>query len=98
MKRIASWVAFVGLVAGTAAAQGRSPKPPPPPERRCPDNDRSPKCVRTIDIGPMQVNGVDHRAQLLYFLERADEELQRASLERKSFIPRLVLTVDEEAL
>jgi len=27
-----------------------------------------------------------------------DEELQRATLERKSFIPRMVRTVDEEAL
>jgi hypothetical protein len=36
--------------------------------------------------------------QLLYFLERASEELERASLEKRSFIPHLVRTVEEEAL
>jgi hypothetical protein len=36
--------------------------------------------------------------QLLYFLERANEELERASLEKRSFIPHMVRTVEEEAL
>ena len=36
--------------------------------------------------------------QLLYFLERANEELERASLEKRSFIPHMVRSVEEEAL
>jgi hypothetical protein len=36
--------------------------------------------------------------QLLYCLERANEELERASLEKRSFIPHMVRTVEEEAL
>jgi hypothetical protein len=36
--------------------------------------------------------------QLLYFLERANEELERASLEKRSFIPAMVRSVEEEQL
>ena len=36
--------------------------------------------------------------QLLYFLDRANSELKRASLERRSFIPEMVRSIDEEAL
>jgi hypothetical protein len=36
--------------------------------------------------------------QLLYFLERANEELERASLEKRSFIPHMVRSVEEEKL
>lgn len=36
--------------------------------------------------------------QLLYFLERANEELDRASLQRRSFIPEMVRSISEEGL
>lgn len=36
--------------------------------------------------------------QLLYFLDRATEELQRASLERRSFVPKMVRSIEEEGL
>jgi hypothetical protein len=32
---------------------------------------------------------------LLYFLERANEELERSSLEKRSFIPHMVRSVEE---
>jgi hypothetical protein len=44
------------------------------------------------------LNGRSRSPQLLYFLERANEELERASLEKRSFIPHMVRTVEEEAL
>jgi len=44
------------------------------------------------------LNGKMRTPQLLYFLERANEELERASLEKRSFIPHMVRTVEEEAL
>ena len=34
----------------------------------------------------------------LYFLERANEELERASLEKRSFIPHMVRSLEEEQL
>lgn len=36
--------------------------------------------------------------QLLYFLDRAGEELKRASLKRRSFVPQMVLSITEEGL
>src|SRR3954471_8939523 len=52
----------------------------------------------TINIGPMTLAGKQRNAMLLQFLERADEELERASLERKSFVPALVRSIDDETL
>lgn len=36
--------------------------------------------------------------QLLYFLDRASDELQRASLQHRSFVPEMVLSITEEGL
>lgn len=36
--------------------------------------------------------------QLLYFLERASEELDRASLQRRSFVPEMIRSISEEGL
>ena len=84
------------LVAGTASAQqtpvcttkagavAKCPKTAPPP--------------RTINIDPLALGGKQRGLGMLYFIERANEELERASLERKSFIPKLARSVDEAAL
>src|SRR5580765_4297881 len=47
-------------------------------------------------IGGMNLSGHNRTPQLLYFLERANEELERASLEKRSFIPHMVRSVEEE--
>jgi hypothetical protein len=65
-------------------AVAKPPKAPKPPP------------VYTID--PMTVGGKVRGAMMLQFLERANEELERASLERRSFVPELVRSVDLEAL
>jgi hypothetical protein len=92
------------LVGGTAFARDRRPPhPPPPPHPPCDpavsaDCKGTPK-VTNIDITkPLGIDGKLRTPSMLYFLERATEELERAALEKKSFVPKLVQSVDEEAL
>ena len=53
---------------------------------------------QNFNFGDLNLNGRSRSPQLLYFLERANEELERASLEKRSFIPHMVRTMEEEAL
>ncbi|HLL20922.1 MAG TPA: hypothetical protein VK427_02275 [Kofleriaceae bacterium] len=53
---------------------------------------------QTFNFDGLGLNGRSRSPQLLYFLERANEELERASLEKRSFIPSMVKTVEDEAL
>jgi hypothetical protein len=65
------------------------------PAKKGPAKSTSPK---TYDFTSLDLNGRMRTPQLLYFLERANEELERAFLEKRSFIPHMVRSVDEEAL
>ncbi len=53
---------------------------------------------QTFDFTGLSLGGSVRTPQLLYFLDRASEELKRASLERRSFIPEMILSISEEGL
>ncbi len=59
---------------------------------------KKPAKKKVFDFSGIDLTGRLRTPQLLYFLDRASEELQRASLERRSFIPEMVRSLDEEAL
>ena len=61
------------------------------------DKKKDPK-VKNFDFNALDLNGRMRTPQLLYFLERANEGLERASLEKRSFIPHMVRSVEEEQL
>jgi hypothetical protein len=86
------------------AAQPKKGKAPPAPQPAAAEATdtakvakKSPK-EKTFDFNALGLNGRQRTPQLLYFLERVNEELERASLEKRSFIPHMVRSVDEEAL
>ncbi len=82
----------------TAAAQ-------PAPKKGGGKTDKAPgedtagaKKAKVMDFTGIDISGRLRTPQLLYFLDRAAEELDRASLERRSFIPEMVRSIDEEDL
>ncbi len=102
---------LVLLCGGVASAQPKKgDKPAPEAKPLKADKTESgapaPKAAETkkngkeqnFNFNDLNLNGRSRSPQLLYFLERANEELERASLEKRSFIPHMVRTVEEEAL
>jgi hypothetical protein len=59
---------------------------------------KGPVKEQNFNFDGLGLNGRSRSPQLLYFLERANEELERASLEKRSFIPSIVKTVEDEQL
>lgn len=53
---------------------------------------------KLFDFTALNLSGSMRMPQLLYFLERAQDELERASLKRRSFVPEMVRSIDEDAL
>lgn len=91
--------AFFLVSVGDADAQrrkrrkGKRAKPAPAAAKA-----KKPKQPPKLDFSGMDLEGRLRTPQLLYFLERASAELKAASLERRSFIPEMVRSLDEEQL
>ena len=95
------WVSvlFVLLLApGVALSQPRGKNKPAPADKTQDNNGGKPGKPKVFDFTGLDISGRLRTPQLLYFLERANEELEKASLERRSFIPEMVRSVNEEAL
>lgn len=100
-------VVALALGASPAAAQpGRRPqpgggggadagKPKAPPSGGVESGAPRTGKPKVFDFTGLDISGRLRTPQLLYFLDRANEELERASLERRSFIPEMVRSVDE---
>lgn len=93
---------FVCALVAPLAAQPKKQTPPPKADKPAAASDNktgggTPK-VKNFDFNALDLNGRMRTPQLLYFLERANEELERASLEKRSFIPHMVRSVEEEQL
>ena len=54
--------------------------------------------VKVFDFTGLDLAGRLRTPQLIYFLDRAAEELELASLEKRSFVPEMIESVDEESL
>ncbi len=100
---------FLVLAAPTAAsAQGkRKPKRKrkPAAEKIQPEAKGKARVRKTrrgqeklFDFTGLQLEGATRMPQLLYFLDRANSELDRASLKRRSFVPAMVRSLEEEPL
>jgi hypothetical protein len=98
-QRVWAGVFTLVLIAAPAIAQ---PAKKPPPTDVEPANGgaaTAPKGKpKVFDFTGLDISGRLRTPQLLYFLDRATEELERASLERRSFIPEMVRSVDEGPL
>jgi hypothetical protein len=81
-----------------AAGAKEDGKPDGKTDGKAPAKKDAKPAVKNFDFTDFNLSGKMRTPQLLYFLERANEELERASLEKRSFIPHLVRTVEEEAL
>ena len=82
------------LVSSLAFAQRSKPprwNPPPTKPRPSPPD-------RSFDMDPLSLPGKLRNVPFLYFLERANEELERGTLPKRTFVPRLVQSVDDEKL
>lgn len=92
-------LALVVLLSASVPA-GAQPKRDTKPAPATPAKDARPGKPKeqNFNFDGLGITGKNRSPQLLYFLERANEELERASLEKRSFIPRLVRTVEEEPL
>jgi hypothetical protein len=104
-KRLACILLALLMVLGSSSlfAQGRkkrgnSKKKPAAAKKTTKTKGKRSGKIKRFDFSAMELSGSERKPQLLYFLERANEELARASLERRSFIPEMIRSLDEEAL
>jgi hypothetical protein len=89
----------LAVMCATVSAQPKKGTPPDKPaDKTAAKETKGKEKVKNFDFNALDLNGRMRTPQLLYFLERANEELERASLEKRSFIPHMVRSVEEEKL
>jgi hypothetical protein len=97
--RTLSWGLLATIVmCASVSAQPKKGDTKPTTTTTAKDTANKKEKVKNFDFNALDLNGRMRTPQLLYFLERANEELERASLEKRSFIPTMVKSVEEEKL
>ena len=96
-------LAFAPAAGAQSKRRNRSPKKPAPAApasdaKETPGKNDKKKKEKVFDFTGFELAGSVRMPQLLYFLDRAEEELERASLERRSFVPAMLKSLDEEKL
>lgn len=99
------WVSPSSVAAEPRSRAEKRRSVPPPPKSDAPKPSASKtekptgkERVKTFDFNALDLSGRMRTPQLLYFLERANEELERASLHKRSFVPHMVRSVEEANL
>jgi hypothetical protein len=81
-----------------ARAQPDKPAPAPTRPKAQPRGAGDQPATKVFDFTGIDLVGRLRSPQLLYFLDRAAEELELASLHRRSFLPEMARSIDEEGL
>lgn len=95
---------IVAAGADSADAQGKRRRTAqrkeskPSPAKKSGGEKSKVKKEQRFDFTGFELAGSVRMPQLLYFLDRAEEELERASLERRTFVPEMLKSLDEENL
>jgi hypothetical protein len=97
-SRLAAWAPQLAAVCALVLLAPAAHAQPAPPPSKEPDAPKAGAKAKVFDFTGLDISGRLRTPQLLYFLDRANEELERASLERRSFIPEMVRSVDEGRL
>ena len=92
-RRISRALLWVALAIAVAWASPSALADEEPPAQGGDGGDQ-----QVFDFTGLDIGGRLRTPQLLYFLDRAREELMQASLERRSFLPEMVRSIDEESL
>ncbi len=80
------------------AAAAAAPKPEPVTVERADKTEKAAPKEKTFDFAAMGIEGRVLAPQLMYLLGRIKVELEKGDLEKRSFVPELVRSVDEGGL
>jgi hypothetical protein len=81
--------------AGKKRPVATEPAPPAPTAKPTPKGKTK---GQVFDFTAMELGGRMRTPQLLYFLDRAQQELDRAALEKRSFLPEMTRSLAEAPL
>jgi len=111
MKRLLVTLLTLTLLASTGYAQGKKKKKPGGGKTKVETTDlgdagkatsretgEGDKKVKEIDFTGLALSGRIRTPQLLYFLNRIRQELEAVQLEKRSFMPELARSVNDDAL
>ena len=98
LAAMCAWSVPVGAQPKKADSTAKAPDPTKDTKADAKETKQKAGKAKNFDFNALDLNGRMRTPQLLYFLERANEELERASLEKRSFIPHMVRSVEEEKL